>query len=155
MGKKLSAYNLYMRKALKGKMAGKTKAQRKEIFKAAARGWNKGKPKSTSRSKPKSGGSSRSSSTTRRSKTTMGKFNTQKLYKLIRLAALVAPAAYHAVRPGTPEYKARNIIMRYTGFDLNDGQFRGQYLLEGYGPLLGATLATYGLPKLAGFLKGL
>ncbi len=39
MGKpkrKLSAYNLYMRKALKGKLAGKTKAQRKAIFKRAA-----------------------------------------------------------------------------------------------------------------------
>ena len=85
----------------------------------------------------------------------MAGFNTQKIMKYVRLAALVAPAAFHAVRAGTPEYKARNIIMRYTGFDMNDGRFHGQYLAEGWGPYVAAVATTYGIPKLAGMIRGL
>ena len=158
MGKKLSAYNLYMRKALKGKMTGKTKAQRKAIFKAAARGWNKGKPRSTSRSKPRTGGSSRSRSTTRRSNTTMGKrggFNTQKIYKLIRMAAIALPAAAIVMGPGTGEQKLKTGVLQYFGYDMNSGTFRWEDLAKGWTPAVAAIAVTYGIPKLAGLIRGL
>lgn len=156
MGKKLSAYNLYMRKALKGKMAGKTKAQRKAIFKAAARGWNKGKPRSTSRSKPKSASSRRSSSTPRRvNRMGTNTFNTQKLFSLLRKASLIAPAAGVVMSSASPQTKVVQGIELYTGYNIETGMFHFEALKRGWTPYVVTSLVTHGIPKLIGLMKGL
>ena len=157
MGKKLSAYNLHMKRSLKGKMKGKTKAQRKAIFKAAARAWKskkKGNPKP--RSKPKSGGSRRGSSTTRRSNRVgrKGGFNTQKLFKLIRLGALVLPAAGIAMSGVSTQEKLNYLRSAYFGVR-GDGTFHLEDLARGWLPYLASIGVTYGIPKVAGLIRGL
>lgn len=159
MGKKLSAYNLYMRKALKGKMAGKTKAQRKAVFKAAARGWNKGKPRSKPRSsKPKS-----RASPSRRAKPTGGtrrmaksSFNMNKIYGLIRKAAIVVPAVDLAMQIGVSnEHKVKVGIMWYFGWDPWSHKFRWEQLWNGWGPAVGAQVITRIIPAISKLIRGI
>jgi len=161
MGKpkrKLSAYNLYMRKALKGKMTGKTEAQRKAIFKKAARGWNKGKPKSTSRSsKPKSKASAPKSNPaggTRR----MGKstFNMNKIYGLVRKGAIFLPAVGIAMRTDlTPEWKIRLGIRDYFGYDIVTGIFRWQDVMRGWTPAIAAQVITRVIPAIGKLIRSI
>lgn len=161
MGRKLSAYNLHMKRELKGKLSGKTKAQRKAIFKAAARKWkSKGKRKPASRSKPKSGGSKRkpvkSSSKTGGRRMGKNSFSTQKIFALVRKGALAAPAIGVALDPSlTPQEKARVGFQKYTGVDMRTGKFHFNSLREGYEPYFWTSLATHGIPKVISFVKGL
>lgn len=147
----LTAYQAHMKRELKGKMKGKTKAQRKAIFKAAAKSYKKkGSTKPRARAKPKS------KSTGGRS--TMGKkngFNTQKIFKYVRLGALALPAATTIMSNKPNDIKIAKLSKDYTGFDPRDGSFDLARLIGGYGPVLGATLATYGIPKLAAMIRGL
>ena len=153
MGKKLSAYNLYMRKTLKGKLAGKTKAQREAIFKAAARGWNKGKPRSTSRSKPKSGSSKRSSSNTGGRRLGKSVFNTQKIFSLITKGALAAPAVAIALAGGTAEEKVMRGLYAYTGYDYRSGQVNLAHAFETYKPYLFTKVIQAVIPKIGSFIR--
>lgn len=83
-------------------------------------------------------------------------FNTQKIYGLVRKAALLGPAVAIAVTPGASmESKIEGILAAYTGFKMSDGTFNFSRLMKGYGPVLGATVATYGIPKLAGIIRGI
>ena len=164
MGRKLSAYNLHMKRTLKGKMKGKTKAQRKSIFKAAARAWKskkRGNPKP--RSKPKK---SKYLSeykkhrflprTKRRSNRRMGNtFNTQKLFKWVRVGSLLGPAVISALEPGTLEVKAKRIFHKYTGLNPVTGAFSWEYGLETYKPFIFTTAITAVVPKIGAFIKGL
>ncbi len=138
--KKLSAYNRHVQREMK---AGKS-------MKQAAASWSKksGKPKtkakgSSKRSKPKGGNRTVSKNG----------FNTQKMYKYLRLAALALPAVQIAVTPGDPGNKVKDAMKAYTGWNSYTNKFELGALLQGWGPLLGATLATYGIPKLAGMLR--
>jgi len=157
--RKLSAYNLYMRKALKGKMTGKTKAQRKAIFKTAARGWNKGKPKSISRSsKPKSRASPEKRSNPKGGNRRMGKstFNMNKIYGGVRKVALFAPAVARAMEPGqTPEWKIKAAIQDYTGWSFWSNDWKLERAATGWMPFIFATVITAVVPKISRFVKGL
>ena len=154
----LTAYQAHMKRELKGKMKGKTAAQRKAIFKAAAKSYKGGsKPKARASravtrvrtsisSKPK-GGTSR-----------MGKkngFNTQKIFKYVRLGALALPAATQIMRADTVENKLYHIGRQYFAFNSQTGKFDASQLMNGYGPFLAATAITWGIPKLAGMIRGL
>jgi len=154
MAKKLTAYQAHMKRELKGKMKGKTAAQRKAIFKRAASSYKKSPTKSgASKSRKKSSGS-RTKSKVRK----VGKngFNTQKIMKYVRLAALAAPAAITAINPNqTPESKVKEIMHKYTGFNMNTGKFDAAALMQGWAPFAAATVVTYGIPKLAGIIRGL
>ena len=156
MGRKLSAYNLHMKRELKGKLSGKTKAQRKAIFKAAARKW-KPKGKSVSRSKPKTGGSSRSRSTTRRSNRTMGKntFNMSKIYSLANKAAFVAPYIGVAMGAGSPQFKIHKGLRFLTGYNLDNNTWSFESLKQGWTPYVMTKLVTAVVPKITSFVKGL
>ena len=154
--KKLSAYNRYMRKALKGKLKGKTKAQRKAIFRTAAKGWKKGK----SVSRPRARSRTRSSpSRTRNPKVgskrmAKGFLNERTIFSLLRKVALVAPAAARALAPGESPYnKLRLALADYTGFNLADGTWRWDRLIRGYAPYVVTKLATYGIEKLGGMIR--
>jgi len=80
---------------------------------------------------------------------------TTTFYKWIRFGALVAPAAAVAIGPGTPYGKLRTGIHKYTGFNIDDQSWKIERLLQGWGPYVGAILATYGIPKLAAILRRL
>lgn len=84
-----------------------------------------------------------------------GKNTTATLFKLVRLGALVAPAAYIAVQPWDTKFKVRIGMKRYTGFDIETGEWHAGDLLKGWGPYLGAVVATYGIPKIAGIIRRL
>ena len=89
----------------------------------------------------------------RRKKRRGGKSLQQTAFKWIRVGALVAPAVEVAVKRISAEAKFREGIRRYTGFNMYRGTMDWGALLLGYGPLLGATVATYGIPKLAGIIR--
>lgn len=89
----------------------------------------------------------------------MGKksgINTQKIMKYVRLAALAAPYAAVAM-DGTksPRVKVLEGLGMATGIDPNTGQFNAAYLAKGWLPFLASTAVTYGIPKLAGMIRGL
>jgi len=82
-------------------------------------------------------------------------FNTQKVMKYVRLAALLAPVAFEVMKADTMQNKALHVIENTTGFNMNTGTFNGAALIRGWGPLLAATLVTYGVPKIAGMIRGM
>ena len=84
----------------------------------------------------------------------MGGFNSQKIMKYVRLAALGAPAIIAVLEPGTPVQKAQKALQLYTGVGPT-GEFRWDKLVQGWTPYLAAVATTYGIPKLAGMIRGL
>lgn len=162
MGKpkrKPSKYNLHVGREMR---KGKT-------MKQAAASWDKkgGKAKravKAVRKTVKSVRAKRAASKTRRKtkrKTTTGGrrkvsgFNTQKIMKLIRMAALGAPVAKGVSLYGVSKAAAVTAIRGYTGVNINTGKFRFEDAVEGWTPYLFAIAATYGIPKIAGLIRGL
>lgn len=137
--------------AMYGKARGLTKAQRDKVTAAAHR---RSSSKTSKRSKTK---------TTKKVKTRMGKKKgkgggkspTRTLFKLVRLGALVAPAIYDLARPVSTEEKIHALMVRYSGYDNKQNKWVPHRMLEGWGPYLGACLATYGIPKLVSIIRRL
>jgi len=77
------------------------------------------------------------------------------VFKWIRIGALVAPGVYAAMQGGTWQERLSYALAKYTGYEAWNGQFNAGQLVEGYGPFLAATLATYGIPKIAGIIRRL
>ena len=75
--------------------------------------------------------------------------------KYIRLAALAAPAVGEALSATSPQDKFQRAIMHYTGYYPGDGSFEFSRLAKGWGPYAAAVAVTYGIPKLAGIIRGL
>ncbi len=82
-------------------------------------------------------------------------FSQQKVFKLVRLAGLLAPAAAIALGAGNADQKVRMGIQAYTGYDMLNKKWVPASLLQGYGGLLGASIATYGIPKIVGMIRGI
>ena len=82
-------------------------------------------------------------------------FNTQSLMKYVRLAALAGPGIAVAMQNDTAQNKIRNGLLNYTGFDMYSGSFDAAALMRGWGPYAASVAVTYGIPKLAGILRGL
>jgi hypothetical protein len=144
-----------MKRELKGKLKGKTAAQRKALFKAAAASYKKPSIRSRVSKAVKRVGSARSQTKQPGGNSTgKGGFNTQKLFKVVRMASLAAPAVAQALTPNTPYIKAANILLRYTGFDMTDGQFKPKYLVEGYGPFVATSAITALVPKVTSLIRG-
>ena len=164
----LTAYQKHMKKELSGgKMKGKTAAQRKAIFKAAAKSYKAPKaPRKTLAQRARSVRTHRTNkprSTVSRGVArksggrkimSKGGFNSQKIMKYVRLAALVGPGAQAVMQYGAKD-GAVHALLRYTGFDMRTGQFNGSALASGWGPYLASVAVTYGIPKLAGMIRGL
>ena len=88
----------------------------------------------------------------------MGKkngFNTQKIFKYLRLGALAMPAVNIALGTATPQEKLRIAMQRYTGFNMLNNTFNMQDLITGWGPFVATTLVTAGVPKLTKLIRGL
>lgn len=142
--KKLTPYNRHVQKQMK---AGKS-------MKQAAASWSKksGKPKTAAKTKSRSNPIPRSKPIGGNRR--MG-FNTQKIMKYVRLVALGAPVIAQAVRADTMENKVMHVLEAYTGVNVKTGGFRADKLLAGWTPYLASVLATYGIPKIAGIIRGL
>lgn len=86
----------------------------------------------------------------------MGKrsgFNTQKLFKVIRMVALAAPHVQTALGAGTPQQKVNTAVAQLTGYSIADGTFAMERLAKGWGPYVAASLITYGIPKLNSLVR--
>jgi len=147
--RKLSAYNRHVQKHMK---AGRT-------MKQAAASWKSGgRSKYSIRSKVKrvvrGKRPARLGNPNRGGRKVAKGFNTQKMFKLIRLAALAMPAAGVAMGPGSAQEKILSALQLYTGARPG-APFRADKLAEGWMPFLAATAVTYGIPKLTGILRGL
>ena len=83
-----------------------------------------------------------------------GGFNTQKIFKFVRIGALALPAIATAMNPSlTPHQKLRTAAMDYFGVNIDNGSFNFGSLAKGWGPFVGATVVTYGIPKLTSILR--
>lgn len=148
MGKpkrKLTKYNKCMSRELKGKLSGKTKAQRAALFKAAAKRCS-GKTRSAS-SKPKSRASpkKRSNPTGGTTQMTKNSFNMNKIYSLSRKVALAAPLIGRAIGPGTPASKIDGIVADYTGWAMGQQNFDWRRLQRGWIPFIAVSGVTRGV----------
>lgn len=146
--KKLSAYNRHVKKQ---RLAGKS-------MKQAAASWDKKKQKpkaSAAKASSSTRSKSKAKSTGGRSTVSKNGFNTAKIFKYVRLAALAAPAAGVALGPGTPEDKIKKGLLMYTGYDMVNQRMRWDYLAQGWLPFLGASLVTYGIPKATAMMRKL
>ena len=82
-----------------------------------------------------------------------------KVFKWIRVGALLGPGAYntiHAYKMGWGvEGALDNFVSTYTGYSFINGTFSGERLAQGWGPYLMSVLATVGIPKIASILRRL
>ncbi len=83
-------------------------------------------------------------------------FSQAKMFGLVRKLALVAPALGVALGEGSsPKDKFDRGVLAYTGYNMATQKFDGMAPLKNtYTPFLAATLITAGIPKIAGFVKG-
>ena len=156
----LTAYQAHMKRELKGKMKGKTAAQRKAIFKAAAKSYKK---KGSSKPKARVSRATQVKSVARRvtsrkptgGRSTVAKngFNTQKIFKYLRLASLGVPILVGVSRYGFSLDAAKDAFRQYSGVNVNNGTFSWASLAQGWTPFVGTSLVTYGIPKLMKMIR--
>ena len=88
-----------------------------------------------------------------------GKSLQRTIFKWIRVGALVAPGVGMGVNAAKKGWGAEGVIDQvlqcYTGYSFIHRKFDMKWLVTGWGPFLAATLATYGIPKIAGILRKL
>ena len=82
-------------------------------------------------------------------------FNTQSIFKIVRIAALALPAVAVATQPWSTGDKINIGVRQYFGFDMKTGKFSLGELAKGWGPFVAAGAVTYGIPKLMGMIRGL
>jgi len=85
-----------------------------------------------------------------------GKSFSRTAFKLIRLAALLAPGISAAVNESyDTRTKVRVAMRRYTGYDPqhHGGTFKFEWLAEGYTPFIAASAVTYLVPKITGLIR--
>jgi len=149
--KKLTKYNECMSRELKGKLSGKTKAQRAAIFKAAAKKCSRGTSKKASKpSKPKSRASpSRANPTGGTRRMTKNSFNMNKIYGAIRKVAIFIPATSLVATSGmSNETKITHGLRWYFGWDRVTNSFKWDQLWRGWGPAIGAQVITRVIPAI-------
>jgi len=71
------------------------------------------------------------------------------------MGALAAPAIATLTQPISGYDKSVAIVDAYTGYDMYNKTFTWGHLLRGWGPFLGACVATYGIPKVVGIIRKL
>lgn len=84
-----------------------------------------------------------------------GGFNTQKLFKIIRIGSLLVPAAHSVIRYGFTKAGGVAAIRYYFGMNVMDGKFSWQDLATGYMPYIAANIVTHGIPKIGSFIRSL
>lgn len=82
-------------------------------------------------------------------------FNQQKIFGLLRKGALLAPAAVTLLGSGDAMQKAKQLCIKYLCWNPDDGSVKLERAVHGYGAWAATTLVTYGVPKIASFIRGL
>ena len=91
----------------------------------------------------------------RRKRRRGGKSIQRTAFKLIRLGALVAPGIEIATRNLTTSQKIDRGLQAYTGYSTEQGNWVIGRMVQGWGPYIGAALATYGIPKIINIIRRL
>ena len=146
----LSPYNRHVQREMK---AGRS-------MKQAAASWKSGSKRTSVRRISVPRRKTRSRAVARKPRSTggrrkMGGFNSQKIMKYIRLVALGAPVATALMSPADNAEKVDMVIRNYTGYSPKYGNFHAERLAAGWAPYLASVVTTYGIPKLAGIIRGL
>ena len=82
-------------------------------------------------------------------------FNMNKIYKWVRVAGIVIPAATTIMREDwTPTQKGRQLQIDYLGFNPDDGSFEWGRLKRGWLPGIAAIVITAVIPKIGSFIRG-
>ena len=79
-------------------------------------------------------------------------FNTQKIFKYMRIGALALPAAEIVFSPGTIQQKAVRFKRDYFGVGA-DGVFNWGNLSRGWMPFIASSLITIGVPKVLSMIR--
>ena len=83
-------------------------------------------------------------------------FSTASMFKYLRLAALLAPAAHSALRPGvSAKDKVADAIEKYSGYNLGNNTFSWAKLGSGWLPIIATSLVTVGVSKINGIIRRL
>jgi len=112
-------------------------------------------PKKTKTTRRKNKPKRRNRNLARRKNRGCGKSFTRTAYKLVRVGALAAPAVATAMAQASGHAKVRQGLRWYTGYDIDTGKFDFGDLAKGWMPFIGASLVTYGIPKITGLLRKL
>lgn len=91
----------------------------------------------------------------RRKRRRGGKSLTQQAFKWIRIGALVGGGAMEAMKYSEPQDKIIAGVLSYAGVNYSFPRFEWDLLARTWAPYLAATLATHGIPKIAGILRRL
>ena len=149
-------------KLMKGRWAGiTTRGKRISIAKTKAQAESRAGISSRSRTTKSKTKRRKKSNLKRRVKRTAkrtrrgGKSLQTQVFKWLRIAALIAPAAQSAVSQMTPEDKIDNALWKYTGYSIKHQTFDPAAMVNGWGPFLMTCLATYGIPKIVGIIRRL
>lgn len=136
--------------------SGKSRMQRVQVLASGKYKFVKNiKSSRSSKSKKSTPKRKSGSSSSRKGGRRMGKSITQTAFKWIRVAALIAPEAAEIMQYGLTSGSIRTMISNKTGFNIETKTFDASQLIKGWGPYLGAVLATYGIPKIASIIRRL
>lgn len=136
------------------KKGGGTRTQRVQVLASGKYKFVKNL-KSTSHPRPKTKARKVKRKLARRKKRRSGKSLTTTAFKLVRIGALAAPAAARVMHQGITYVSIGDMMGDYTGFNWNQMNFDFGRMAKGWGPYLGACLATYGIPKIIGIIRRL
>jgi len=83
-------------------------------------------------------------------------FNYQSIFKLIKIGALVGPAIGEALRwKDQPEEILPQGLRLYTGYYYPRGEFRVEWLMQGWTPFIVASIMGAIVPKITGLIRRL
>jgi len=145
-----------MSRELKGKLSGKTKAQRAAIFAAAAKRCSGKTSKRASKPTKQRTSPSRGNPTGGTRTMAKNSFNMSKIYSLANKVAFVAPYAAIAMNPSmTPAQKVKEGVYYLSGFDMGTGQWHFDGIKKGWTPYVVTKIVTSIVPRLTSFFRGL
>ena len=90
---------------------------------------------------------------TKKKKRRGGKSVINTAMKWLRVGSFVAPAASRVMAGTAPKETVERIFQDYSGYNVNDGEFRLEYLARGWVPYIMTCLTTYGVPKLVSSIR--
>lgn len=77
----------------------------------------------------------------------------QTAFKFIRLGALIGPGIAESTNYSEPLDKVAGALLSYSGYSHKNKQFFWDLFAKAWTPYLLASMATYGIPKLTGFIR--
>lgn len=79
---------------------------------------------------------------------TKNSFNMSKIYGLARKGALAAPLVFRLMEGRTPQQTGVHIVMDYTGYNMNTGEWSLENAKRGWLPYIFTSAATKVVPAI-------